>query len=183
MGLTIRMGVLEGEVERIARALMAFDRKTARRAIRKAVNEASKLVARRAKSTVPKKTRQLARSIGRKIKKYRDGRVVEAFVGPRFGFRIVIPAETINIGGVLVRRKAKTVDPVKYAHFTEYGTRPHALGAGSSLKRGIQHGPMHPGVRAKPWLRPAWFASIGPVREQLRRTLAYELLTRFHAVA
>lgn len=52
------------------------------------------------------------------------------------------------------------------ALWLEFGTRPHALGEGSSLrvgkkaakagKKAIQQGRLHPGQRPRPWVRPAY---------------------------
>lgn len=52
------------------------------------------------------------------------------------------------------------------ALWLEHGTRPHATGKGSSLrvgkkaaaagKKAIQQGRLHPGQRARPWVRPAY---------------------------
>ncbi|MED4586669.1 HK97 gp10 family phage protein [Brevibacillus choshinensis] len=43
-----------------------------------------------------------------------------------------------------------------YAHFVEFGTAAHATGKGSNLKRQKQHGRIHPGSDAQPFLVPAW---------------------------
>lgn len=55
--------------------------------------------------------------------------------------------------------------PKLYAHLVEYGTAPHAIGKGSErvlrsgknvIGPGFQHGAMHPGAKANPFLRTAW---------------------------
>lgn len=55
--------------------------------------------------------------------------------------------------------------PTKYAHFVEYGTAAHPIGAGDVTNEVLltrkdknykAEGKMHPGGRPKPYLRPAW---------------------------
>lgn len=75
---------------------------------------------------VMKSTGTLAKSIGRKVKIYRQSGVAVGIVGPRTGFKRTV---TLKSGRELV------VDPIKYSHLVEYGTRRS---------------------RAKPFLRPAW---------------------------
>lgn len=45
--------------------------------------------------------------------------------------------------------------PANILHLLELGTRPHAVGEHSSLRKDVQHGDMHPGARPYPSLRPA----------------------------
>jgi HK97 gp10 family phage protein len=79
-----------------------------RRVHRKAINEITKGVLRTAKGLVPKRTGQLRKSLGRKVKTYPSG-VTVGVVGPRNGFLIV--------------KDGKRINPVKYAHLVELGTR------------------------------------------------------------
>lgn len=89
---------------------------------------------------------------------------------------------------VIVRRKikGKGYPPRTYAHFVEYGTQPHATGAGSirkvfkGSKRTVrQVGGMHPGAKAKPFLRPAFdakkFEAVRAIEKKIREELDKEI--------
>lgn len=73
-----------------------------------------------------KSTGTLAKSMGRKVKIYRQSGAAVGIVGPRKGF-----ARTVR----LKTGREVYMDPVKYAHLVEFGTRRS---------------------RAKPVMRPAW---------------------------
>lgn len=109
-GMQIR-GRVEG-LEEAVKALEGVDKKVRRKAIRKAVGEAGKIVLKSAKSDVRKKTGLLRKSLGRKVKVYRGSGVAAAIVGPRGGFK----------GAVTRDGKEVISDPVHYAHLVERGT-------------------------------------------------------------
>jgi HK97 gp10 family phage protein len=83
----------------------------------------------------------------------------------------------VKVGG-----KTKKGADVFYAHFVEFGTRPHlikakpgeALSIGGSLHQSVQH----PGMRPQPFFRPAFDnkaqAALTAVAEQIRRRLTKE---------
>jgi HK97 gp10 family phage protein len=106
-------------VEEAIRALQDVDKKLRKKLLRKAVNEASKIVLRAAKGYAPVKTRLLRRSLGRKVKVYSGTGAVVAWVGPRMGFRETVGTRTRG------KRKGDPVfaNPVKYAHLVERGTK------------------------------------------------------------
>lgn len=114
-GFTIK-GKIEG-LKDVTDALKAVDKKLRKKLIRKAVGEGGKLILKRAKQLVPKDTGLLKKSLGRKVKVYKNG-VAVAVVGPRQGFRKSV---TRSKG----RRAAVTLiaNPVKYAHLVELGTQ------------------------------------------------------------
>ena len=65
-------------------------------------------------------------------------------------------------------------DPRLYDHLVEFGTRPHALGKGSSINRGIirkQTGAQHPGAKKQPFMRPAFDAGAQRAIETFAREL------------
>lgn len=73
-----------------------------------------------------------------------------------------------------------------YAHFVEYGTRPHAVGKGSILepykrskKQKKQVGRMHPGTAAQPFMRPAFdtkkIEALHAIADKTREELAKEI--------
>lgn len=89
---------------------------------------------------------------------------------------------------VIVRRKfkGKGYPPRTYAHFVEYGTAPHSLGKGSirkvfkgSKKTVRQVGKLHPGAKAKPFLRPAFdakkFEAVRVIERKIREELDKEI--------
>lgn len=88
-----------------------------------------------------KSTGTLAKSIGRKVKIYRESGVAVGIVGPRQGFRRTV---TLKSGRQLV------MDPVKYSHLVELGTRRS---------------------RAKPFLRTAWESTKGEAENALVSTM------------
>ena len=67
-----------------------------------------------------------------------------------------------------------------YGHMVELGTAPHAMGTGSSTrwKGKPQTGRMHPGARAKPFLRPAFDEKAGEALERFAQVLREEIEAR-----
>jgi HK97 gp10 family phage protein len=67
-----------------------------------------------------------------------------------------------------------------YAHMVELGTAPHATGGGSSLrwKGKPQTGRMHPGARAKPFLRPAFDEKEEEATERFAQVMREEIEAR-----
>jgi hypothetical protein len=151
--------------------LKELESKAARKAIRQGVNEVSKLVLAEARALVPRRSGQLAKSLGRKVKAFRDGRGVYAVVKPRSGVWV---RAAPGITGVRSRfsksgKKStfvkkfrvefggKTIDPVKYAHLVEYGRRQVLLKAKKVLADGtVIYGRKVRSVAPRPFLRPAW---------------------------
>lgn len=107
-----------------------------------------------------------------------------------------------------VGRPNQRVYPRRYAHLVEFGTLPHAIGEGSKLLReyektykrawrvngtlrrkgetyinstgGKQSGPMHPGSKAQPFMRPAFDeqseTALNIIAEEAGKQLSAELL-------
>lgn len=98
---------LEG-MQTLLKNLEQFPRTIQRRIIRKAVSAGSTPVLQAIKANTPRDSGQLKRSIGRKIKTYRNSGIVIAILGPRSGFRTVIDGRPRN--------------PLRYAALVEYGT-------------------------------------------------------------
>jgi HK97 gp10 family phage protein len=82
-------------------------RKVARPAVNAALTPVNKEAKRAAKRT--QRTGQLWRSIGKRVKGYKQSGTVWGGVGPRSGFRIVVDGQPVN--------------PLRYGHFVEFGTR------------------------------------------------------------
>ena len=177
-GVTLRM---KGVPELLA-TLQNLDKKAARQGLRAAVDAATKPVLKSAKANVPVETSTLKRSLGRKVKPYRNSLTVVGIVGPRKDKqgkdkngkhrRLV----HISSGG-----RKHWRDPVKYAHLVEFGTRPHSLAKGDRIARkdgkrsgsvrqtqGARH---HPGTSAQPFLRPALDANRRNCKGIMKRVL------------
>lgn len=72
-------------------------------------------------------------------------------------------------------RAGTVAKPAKYAHLIDKGVRPHAIGRGSTLRKGNQTGRMHPGFPAMPFVRPALLAGSGAASAAFARSLARSL--------
>lgn len=100
------------------RRLMEIDRKAAKKGLRRGMNELTKLILAAARGRVPKRTGQLRRSLGRKVRTTKGGGAIYGVVKPRAGVRVKrqwTAKFRKNIPGVGM------VDPVKYAHLVEHG--------------------------------------------------------------
>jgi HK97 gp10 family phage protein len=117
--------------------------------LRKAVGDASKIVLKTAKQKVPKgETGLLKKSLGRKISvNRRTGRVV-AIVGPRTGYKSTKKGKKITKLGE--QFKAAEVNPVRYAHLVEKGTKHSA---------------------PKPFLRPALDNNLSQIKATMAQVI------------
>lgn len=143
---------------RLARKLADLDEKVARKAIRGGVNEATKIVLADAKALVPTRSKLLRRSLGRRVRIYRQSKVIVGIIGPRRGFRVQLA-------------NGRWVNPAKYAHLVEYGR-----GVAKKWKKKVQSDldiiygtPQHPARAAppKPFMRPAWENNKGRIKDIL----------------
>ena len=98
---------LEG-VQQLLKNLEQFSQTIQRRIVRKAVSAGSTPMLQAVKAAAPRETGLLKKSIGRKVKTYRNSGVVLVIIGPRSGFRTVIDDKPRN--------------PLMYAHLVEFGT-------------------------------------------------------------
>ena len=92
--------------------LKQLPKKVAAKAIKAGVSQAGKLLLWAAKSRAPRQTGLLRRSLGRKVKVFRNTGKVVAIVGPRVGFR----EEVVRDGKTMIS------NPTRYAHLVELGT-------------------------------------------------------------
>lgn len=95
-----------------------------------------------AKYVKARRSGTLAKSLGKKVKAYKNSWICTAWVGARPGFRDPQTGE----------------DPQNIAHMVEYGTKPHYVGKGSRTrgkKSKNLSGKRHPGAEPYPFLRPA----------------------------
>jgi len=147
--------------------------KLVRAASRKGVNEATKLVLNTAKSLVPQRTRMLYKALGRKVVAMKNGGGYVGIVGPRKDISDKERARRQREfeqgkrkrapGGPRFRKVVKykgreiVVNPVKYAHLVEYGTKPGAPKKKRVMSDGeTVFGARTKGVAPRPFMRPAW---------------------------
>lgn len=130
------------ELKGLQAALAALDglKKTHRnKIIRPAVTAASQMVLKSARANVPREAGLLKRSLIKKIKTYKSGKII-GIIGPKRGMK-----QTVHRKGALWGKGGNvTSDPANYAHLVEKGTQPHMIGIFA-----------HPGSRPQPFLVPA----------------------------
>jgi HK97 gp10 family phage protein len=147
-------------LEDTIRRLKDVDRKAARKAIRKGINEITKLILAAARAGVPQRTGQLRRSLGRKVRSTKDGSGIYGVVKPRSGVRVKgqwVAKFRKDFTGSKNFPNIGMVDPVKYAHLVEHGRasvtrkRKRVLAGG-----GVVWGTRVRAVAPRPFMRPAW---------------------------
>lgn len=102
-------------LERTIAALQALDKKVRGPLARNAVRSGGSVLRKEAARRVPKRTRQLQKSLGIKVKTYPSG-VTLAIIGPRKGFKVSMGKDEFG--------KPLNIDPVRYAHLPEKGRGP-----------------------------------------------------------
>jgi len=109
------MSGLEG-LDQVMRAVQDLGRRKAGAIQRKAMTAGGQEVLAEMREDAPRDKRVLAKSLGKKIKVYRDNGVAVAIVGPRSDYQ-----RDVTIG----KRKQRTITrrPVRYAHLVDRGTR------------------------------------------------------------
>jgi len=129
-------------LQKIESGFNKLPEKVFEKAVGKAANKAMRITVKAARRNVPVETGQLKKSIGIRIKKYRQSGIVFAAVGPRKGYKDATTGR----------------NPANYAHLVEYGTAPHKETSEGGFKIGnffVGKTIDHPGARPKPFLRPA----------------------------
>ncbi len=139
-------------LEETLKAMKVLDATVRTKTVKQGSRIAMNRVVARARQLAPKETGLLRKSIGLRQKSYRKGAVTSTVVGPRRGFASQVEV-TLPDGSKVTRRR----DPQFYSHLVEFGVQAHSLGKGSRIRKNIDKGGQrHPGVPAKPFLRPAW---------------------------
>lgn len=167
-------------VPELLKALQEIDKKVAKRALTKAVREAAKPILKAAKANVAVDTKTLKKSLGVKVKVYKGGSGVVGLVGIRKDKKGK-PIKHKRKVGTTKAGKDIYQDPTKYGHLVEFGTRRHTVAKGDRLARKdrkqseMQTGKMHPGAKAKPFLRPALDNNQGQVKATMIRVLQHAL--------
>lgn len=149
-------------LDEFQRVLKTLPGSVQKRVLHPGMRKATSIVNKSAKAGAPRRSGQLYRSLGAKVKTYPSG-VTVGVVEPRPGFKIA------GKGG-------KNIDPRRYAHLVERGVKAHAVGKGSSVKKKSQSGKMHPGARAQPFLMPAFTMNqtriVAAFEDELEKMLA-----------
>ena len=171
MGFRIT-GKIEG-LDKVLAKLNSLARQSTRsKILRKAVNAASRPMLAEAKTTVPVGDGWLKRSLGLRIQTYRNTGAVVAVVGPRTGFQRNKRTGQKTLTAYGSKLRARTVSrPTYYAHLVEFGTQPHSVSRGGKRKRPLQGARLHPGAKARPFLRPAFEAQKTAAMETLRSVI------------
>jgi HK97 gp10 family phage protein len=93
-----------------------------------------------------------------------DGGKLQRSIGWTFG---KAPRGSISLGKIVSAALGGDLtvtiyagnDEAFYARWVEFGTQPHAVGAGSDITRGRQSGAGHPGTAAQPFFFPSYRAN------------------------
>ena len=151
-------GKVEGLAEIVA-TLKDLPEKLQRKVVRKALAKATKPTLAAARQRCPKDAGLLKKSLGRKTVTYVESGSIVAIIGPRGGFERMVTRRG--------RSKPEKANPLYYAHLVEFGTKPHSLArADTKIGRRIANDMkirMHPGTKARPFMRPAFDSTKGEV--------------------
>lgn len=108
-------------------ALKGLPGKIQRKVLRPTLTKATKPVLMAVKRLAPEDTGMLKKSIVRKVVTYQKTGAIVVVIGPSEKIRV----EVTRRG----RTQPMIVNPSKYAHLVEFGTRPHTLAAEDKLAR------------------------------------------------
>lgn len=188
----IKFQVDQAALNKLMSKVKEVERKAARKGIKAGINQLSILILKEAKDRVPKRTGQLKKSLGRKVRTKKDGSVVYAVIKPRAGLWVKSREGVIGRAG-RGKRKGQTftkafrieragpamgaIDPVRYAHLVEYGRREVVTVKKKVLAGGgIIYGKRVKSVAPRPFLRPAWerykSQSTGIIAAYVKRAIA-----------
>lgn len=158
MPLGVRDGVkLDGDLE-LANLLRELPGRVERKGLRAAVTAGAAPVVQATRRNVARDTGLAKKSIGRKIKQYRQTAV--AVIGAKRDVQAIVNTR---------RGKRKAV-PANYLHLIEGGAKPHTEVI--TTKNGAQQTIHHPGAKAKPALRPAYEETKQAAREAMTQKLS-----------
>lgn len=166
---------IEG-AEEVFKALEVLDYDIRANIAQKALEAACKPIVKAAKAHAPRDTGMLRTSIGAIVRRYRNGSILTAVIGPRTNFR------SKKHKALLARGIRKT--PALYAHLVEYGTRPRTYDQEVEVKakdgsiHRYKRRRHHPGSKANPFLRPAFDAGKSHVLPALKAELEKRIAAR-----
>jgi HK97 gp10 family phage protein len=159
-------------VEELLKTLSILQDKVAKRVLAKAMGVALRPFRKAARLRAPTQTGLLKISIGNVVRKYKraDSTTVVGVSGPR---RNVGGKAAAKIRGAAGNAKR---EPANYAHLIEFGTVSHTIRPRRGKKAVTVDGKPYSvvdvhGVRARPFMRPAWAAA----KQDVQRTLEDEV--------
>jgi HK97 gp10 family phage protein len=130
--------------------------------LRGAVGDGSKILLQAVKAKAPRESGLMRKSLGRRLKVYRNSGTVVGIVGPRTGFK-----REVSVGG-----RAGGRNPTKYAHLVEGGRRPVRIVNKKVLTDGgIFYGREVAAARAQPFMHEALAESGARVQAAVRQKL------------
>lgn len=154
---------IKGKIEGLGPLLAKLDAisaKARKKVTRQAVNQGTKVLLPDAKARVPVVFALLKKSMGRKVKVFRNG-VAVGMVGPR-----------THMGAYVLHGDTPFfANPSYYAHLVELGVQPHAMGEGSSNRKGIATGKMHPGFAGRHFMLKAFESSKARIIDSMLNVL------------
>ncbi len=160
-------GELTG-LDDVLRNLQGVKRSVRNRALRTAITKVSRRMAAAAKAKVEKRTGLLKKSLGFKVRTYKNRSVVAGVIGPKTGMKqtVTLPDGTTEVE-----------DPSKIAHFVEKGRQAVSIKTARVLSNGTVFFGRHVrAVPARPFLRPAFDAAkgyaLGIIREEVAKAVA-----------
>ena len=168
-------------MEELRRKLQKVEHTLARQTLRRGVTLAAKPVLAGERALVRKRTGLTERSLGVKVKTYRGGQVVVALVGPRAGWGERVAVNTAAGPGVRLRfhrqKRGEQRTPGRIRPAVAHGEPAQEGRAPAHDPPGRHAGPAAdrrrqaaPGLRAKPFGRPAMEANRAQVEQTLRAT-------------
>lgn len=148
----IRVSVDTAQVKALVDRIQGLDKRAGRAAVKKGLNETTKLVLWDARAAVPKRTGMLRKSLGRKVIVQRGGTKLLGIVKPRSGEKY---GRVIN---------GKKISPIRYAHLVEFGRAAVRVktktvliaGPGKGAGPYVVFGKSVRAVPPRPFMRPAW---------------------------
>jgi len=179
-------------LQEILKRLDAVEKKVRKKILRKAIGAANKIVLKAAKAKVRKgATGLLKKSLGSRIKVYRQGGVVVGIVGPRSGFKKTREGRAqTSLGAKFAAAGSR---PTLYAHLVEGGRKAVSAGTKSVKGKGGKARTKATGkkslaftaggktvfarqVRAvppRPFMRPALTSTAGKVENVMRQIILH----------
>lgn len=180
-------------VSDIVKAAQEAGTKVTKQAVRNALREGAVVIRDEARRRVSVRTGALKKSIvaetrgvkGSQDAKGRPTRHVAVVTIQRKAFEVndkgrAVKAKLLKRGEVAKNITGK-VYPRNYAHLVEFGTAPHALGGGSTVRdrktgaAGEQKGAKHPGSRPKAFMRPAYDTKRAEAEKAIAARLRVEI--------
>lgn len=150
-------------------------------AVRKGLYRGAVIIRDEARRRVPKRHGALKKATVAVTKRIKSGKGLD-YIGIVRIDKIKFVVSRTKKGKLRLARVKKTgvrdtIYPRNYAHLVEYGTRPHSTSPkGKPAKTNGRRVPrMHPGAKAKPFMRPAYDAKVGAAFQAFKEEVLGQL--------